>query len=203
MVRVRENFSEFRGCMQRVQFFKMGLQPFLRRFKDGNLHQRLVSLFTKIKDLDVVSARGSRTVFGGLQNPVGQELLKHYLLSSGSRLDGVLRQKVVFDWATGISIPDFDGRRVSFPGSATHLELQTGYLTLDFENLTSNFGSSDAVYLGSNDVGMVSIASPAMDIAEGIQVGVVFAHFVQELNGAFYPLKNENSVVLEVVSCEL
>jgi len=35
MVHVRENGSEFKGCMQTVQFFKMGLQLFLSTFKDG------------------------------------------------------------------------------------------------------------------------------------------------------------------------
>jgi hypothetical protein len=203
MVRVRENFSEFRGCMQSVQFFKMGLQPFLRSFKDGTLHQRLVSLFTKLKDLDLVSGRGLRTVYGGLQNPVGQLLMKNYLLTSGSKLDGVLRQKAVFDWPTGLSIADFDGQRVSFPGGATHLELQVGYLTLDFENYASSFGSSDTIYLSPNDVGPVVIPAPIMAEAEGLKVGVVFARFVQEVNGEFYPLKNEGNVVMEVVGCEL
>lgn len=200
MARVRENGSEFKGCMQSVQFFKTGLQAFLCRFKDGSLHQRLVSLFTKLKDLDLVSARGSRTVFGGLQTTAGQGLLKSYLLSSGSRLDGVLRQKTLFDWSNGLSIPDFEGQRVSFAGGATHLALQIGYLTLDFENQTSTFGSSDMVYLSPTDVGAVSIPTPALADAEGIQIGVVFAQLVQQMNGVFYPLKNENSVVLEVVA---
>ena len=199
MVRVRENGSEFRGCMQSVQFFKLGLQPFLRSFKDGTLHQRLVSLFTKIRDMDLVSARGMRTVHHGLQNPVGQGLLQNYLLTSGSRLDGVLHQKVVFDWASGFRIPDFEGKRVSFPGGATHLGLQVGYLSLDFENKTFSFGSSETVYLGKNDVGMVAIPAPILVDAEGIKVGVVLAKFVQEVNGVYYPLKNENSVVMEVV----
>ncbi len=203
MVRVRENGSEFKGCMQSVQFFKMGLQPFLRHFKDGSLHQRLVSLFTKLKDLDLVSARGSRTVFGGLQSTAGQDLLKSYLLTSGSRLEGVLHQKALFDWSTGFSIPDFEGKLVSFPAGATHLGLQVGYLTLDFENQTSTFGSSDMVYLSPTDVGTVTLPAPALASAEGVKIGVVFAQFSQQLNGTFYPLKNENSVVLEVVSCRL
>ena len=203
MVRVRENGSEFKGCMQSVQFFKMGLQPFLRSFKDGTLHERLVSLFTKLKDLDLVSARGSRTVFGGLQSAAGQELLKNYVLTSGSRLEDVLHQKVVFDWPIGFSIPDFEGKRVSFPGGATHLALQIGYLSLDFETRTSNFGSSEVVYLGNNDVGAIAIPAPAPVVAEGIKVGVVLAQFVQELNGTFYPLKKETNVVMEIVSCGL
>jgi hypothetical protein len=199
MVRVRENFSEFRACMQSVQFFKMGMQPFLRSFKDGTLHQRLVSLFTKLKDLDLVSARGLRTVCRGLQNPAGQELLGHYLLTSGLRLDGILHQKVVFDWVTGFSIPDFEGKRVSFSGGATHLSLQVGYLSLDFEKMTSSLSSSEIMYLAKNDVGTVVIPTPALAAAEGVKVGVVLARFVQEMNGGFYPLKQENSVVMEVV----
>lgn len=203
MVRVRENGSEFKGCMQSVAFFKMGMQTYLCTFKDGTLHQRLVSLFTKVKDLDLVAARGSRTVFGGLQTPAGQGLLKNYLLTSGLQLDGVLHQKVFFDWATGFSIPDFEGRLVSFPRGATHLDLRIGYLTLDFEKSTSSFGSSESVYLSPTDVGTVALPAPVLAASEGIKIGVVFARFVQEMNGAFYPLKNENSVVLEVVSCEL
>jgi hypothetical protein len=200
MVRVRENFSEFRGCMQSVQFFKMGLNPFLRKFKDGTLHERLVSLFTKIKDLDLVSGRGLRTVDNGLQNPVGQGLLQNYLLTSGSRLDGILHQKVVFEWDSGFSIPDFEGKAVSFPGGATHLGLQIGYLRPDFETMTSSFGCSETIYLSKNDVSLVSIPAPVLADAEGLKVGVVFAQFVQEVNGVFYPLKHEGSVVMEVVS---
>ena len=202
MVRVRENGSEFKGCMQSVQFFKIGLQSFLSTFKDGTLHQRLVQLFTQLKDLDLIAARGSRTVFGGLQTTAGQQLLTSYLLTSGAGLKDLLRHTIHFDWTTGFSIPDFEGKRLSFPSGATHLALQLGYLSLDFENHTFSFSSSDAVYLDRKEVGTVIIPAPPLVAAEGIKVGVVFARFVQEINGVFYPLKSENSVVLEVVSCE-
>jgi hypothetical protein len=202
MVRVRENGNEFKGCMQTVQFFKQGLQSFLGTFKDGTLHQRLVSLFTKIKNEDVVAVRGSRTVFGGLQTTTGQELLKNYLFSSGSRLEGLLQQKVLFDWTSGFSLPDFDGGRVSFPGGATHLALRVGYLSLDFANFASSFSATDTVYLTSTDAGTILIPAPTLTATAGIQVGVVLAQFVQEVNGQFYPLKNEQAVVLEVVSLE-
>ena len=186
MVPVRENGSEFKGCMQDVQFFKMGLQPFLSTFKDGTLHQRLVSLFTKLKDLDFVSARGSRTVFGGLQTIAGQQLLASYLLTSGAGLKDLLRHNIHFDWITGFSIPDFEGGRISFPGGATHLALQIGHLSLDFENFTSSFVATETVYLSPNAIGTVTIPAPALVDAEGIRVGIVLARFVQELNGAFY-----------------
>jgi hypothetical protein len=203
MVRVRENSSEFKGCMQTVRFFKQGLQTFLSTFKDGTLHQRLVSLFTQIKNEDVVAARGLRTVSGGLQTMAGQGLLRNYLLSSGSRLDTLLHQKILFDWESGFSIPDFEPAVVSFVGGATHLELRVGYLTFDFEHYTSSFGATDTVYLGAADGGTVFIPAPTLAPAEGMKVGVVMARFVQEVNGAFYPLKNEQSVVMEVLSCQL
>jgi hypothetical protein len=200
MVRVRENFSEFKGCMQSVQFFKQGLHSFLSTFKDGTLHLRLVSLFTKLKDLDLVSARGSRTVYGGLQNPAGQELLQHYLLTSGSRLEILLHQKVLFDWTTGMSIPNFDAGKVSFPSGATHLGLQMGYLTYDFDKYTSSSHFSEMQYLTTKEIGAIHFTTPIQTETEGLKVAVVFARFVQEMNGQYYPLKNEKSVVLEVVA---
>lgn len=203
MVRVRENGSEFKGCMQTVRFFKQGLQTFLCTFKDGTLHQRLVSLFIQIKNEDLVAARGLRTVFGGLQTMAGQRLLKNYLLSSGSRLDGILKHKVLFDWESGLSIPDFDAAVVHFAGGATHLALRVGYLTFDFEHYTSSFGSADTVYISPEAAGTVLIPAPTLSPSEGIKVGVVLAQFVQEMNGQFYPLKNEQSVVMEILSCEL
>ena len=103
----------------------------------------------------------------------------------------------------GFSIPDFEGKQVSFPRGATHLDLRIGYLTLDFEKSTSAFGSSESVHLSPSDVGTVALPAPALVAAEGLKVGVVFARFVQEMNGEFYPLKNENSVVLEVVGCNV
>lgn len=199
MVRVRENGNEFKGCMQTVRYFKQGLNPFLCTFKDGTLHQNLVSLFTKIKDLDAVAARGERTVHGGMQTTAGRQLLEHYLLTSGLRLDGLLRQRVVFDWVTGFSVTDFDGRLVCFPSGASHLVLRVGWLTFDFDSYAFSFGFSEVVTLAPADKGTIAIPAPILEPANGVRVGVVLARFVQEVNGVFYPLKNEREVVLEVV----
>ena len=199
MVRVRENGNEFKGCMQTVRFFKQGLNPFLNTFKDGTLHQRLVSLFTKIKDLDAGAIRGERSVHGGMQTAAGRELLETYLLTSGMRLDGLLHQRVEFDWTTGLSVPDFDGGLVSFPGGASHLTLRVGWLTFDFDSYAFSFGSSAVLAVSATDKGTLVIPTPILNQADGVQVGIVLARFVQEVNGVFYPLKKEQEVVLEVI----
>ena len=199
MVRVRENGNEFKGCMQTVRFFKQSLNPFLCTFKDGTLHQRLVSLFTKIKDLDAVAIRGERSVHGGMQTAAGRELLETYLLTSRIRVDGLLHQRVVFDWATGFSVPDFDGGLVSFPGGASHLALRVGWLTFDFSSYDFSFGSSEVLAVSATDKGTLVIPAPILDHANGVHIGVVLVRFVQEINGVFYPLKKEREVVLEVL----
>lgn len=199
MVRVRENGNEFKGCMQTVRFFKQSLNPFLSTFKDGTLHQNLVRLFTKIKDLDAMAIRGERTVHGGMQTAAGCQLLENYLLTSGLRMDGLLHQRVVFDWATGLRVPNFDGRLVSFPSGASHLELRVGWLTFDFGSYAFSFSSSAEVVVSANDTGTLTIPAPILDHADGVQVGVVLARFVQEVNGVLYPLKKEREVVLEVI----
>lgn len=199
MVRVRENGNEFKGCMQTVRYFKQGLNPFLCTFKDGTLHQNLVRLFTQIKDLDAVAVRGERTVNGGMQTAAGRQLLEKYLLTSGMRLDGLLRQRVVFDWETGCSVPDFDGKLVSFPSGASHLALRVGWLHFDFDSYAFSFSSSEVVTVSATTSGTLTIPAPTLNPASGVRVGVVLARFVQEVNGVFYPLKNEREVVLEVV----
>ena len=199
MVRVRENGNEFGGCMQTVRSFKQSLNPFLTAFKDGTLHQNLVSLFTKIKDLDAVAIRGERTVHGGMQTAAGRQLLEHYLLTSGLRLDGLLHQRVVFDWAAGFSVPDFDGRLVSFPDGASHLALRVGWLTFDFDSYAFSFGSSAVVTVAAADKGTLAIPAPVIEPTNGVRVGIVLARFVQEVNGVFYPLKKEREVTLEVI----
>jgi len=146
ILRKRYNLS-INLCRYSMQSNRRGLNPFLSTFKNGTLHQRLVQLFTQLKDLDLIAARGSRTVFGGLQTTAGQDLLKNYLLTSGANLESVLKQKSLFDWDSGFTLADFEGKRVPVPAGATHLALRIGYLTLDFENFTSSFVATETVYL--------------------------------------------------------
>lgn len=156
-------------------------------------------LFTQIKDLDAMAIRGERTVHGGMQTTAGRQLLENYLLTSGLRLDGLLHQRVVFDWANGCSVPDFDGSLVSFPSGASHVALRVGWLTFDFGSYAFSFGSSEVVTLAAADQGTVTIPGSILEPAAGVRVGVVLARFVQEVNGVFYPLKKEREVVLEVI----
>jgi len=57
MVRTMENATEFGRCSKTKKVFRIALAPFLCVRKDGALHGRMMQLFTKIKDLDLVNSR--------------------------------------------------------------------------------------------------------------------------------------------------
>lgn len=199
MVRVRENGSEFKGCMQTVKFFKQSLAPFLTQIKDGELHQRTVRLFTQIKSCDVVSERGKRNVGSGLQTEAGKAYLEHAVLTVGTSLQGLLHQPYRFDFETGLELLGFDGKLLDFPGGATHLKLSVGFLKFDFDHAAFRLVVSDSVYLNGDSMGDYLLGPLEANPENGTAVGVVFAHYVQQLHGVYYPLKRASDVVLEVV----
>lgn len=199
MVRVRENGCEFGMCMQAVKAFKSGLVPFLTQFKDGELHHRLVSLFTKIKCLDAVSERGKRTVGNGLNTQAGTALLQLYVLTAGKNLESLLGQRFCFDFETGLLLDNFDGGLLRFPDGSTHLKLVVGFLRFDFESLNHRLVLSEAVYLDKASSGTFSLCPIEPNAASGMAIGVVFGQYFQVLNGSCYPFKQATDVVLEVV----
>jgi hypothetical protein len=201
MERTRENFSEFSGCMKTVKHFKMAMVSFLCLFKDGTMHQRLVSLMTKIKDSDVVSARGSRHVGQGILTEAGKALLRGYVYTPGPTLEYVLGQSYSFQWdGVGFSIPNFSMKAVRFPKGATHLELQVAAMRFDFSTYASTFVTSEPLVLGKNEViSSIALAPTSFPDGEGTAIGLVFLRFYQEVNGVRHAFKEEKYVVLEGV----
>ena len=200
MVRVRENSSEFGASMVAVKVFKASLAPFLTQFKDGQLHQRLAGLFSAIKRCDVVSERGKRNVSNGLATADGIALLENYVITSGKDLAGVLGCPYRFDFATGLHLDEFDGKRIKFANSSTHLKVVVGFLKFNFESLAYWLVVSDPVYLDKASVGSFTLSPSDTNATAGKAVGVVFTQFVQETNSIYYPFKQITDVVLEVVS---
>ena len=201
MERIRENFSEFSGCMKTVKRYKIAMVSFLCLFKDGTMHQRLVSLMTKIKDSDVVSTRGSRHVGQGVLTEAGKSLLRGYVYTPGPNLEYLLGQPYLFAWdSVGFSIPSFSMKAVRFPKGATHLELQVAAMRFDFSTYASTFVTSEPLVLGKTaDVSSIALAPTSFPEGEGTAIGLVFLRFYQEVNGVRHAFKEEKYVVMEGV----
>lgn len=204
MVRVRENGSEFGGCTKAVRQFKTALHPLLSLVKDGSGHNRLVQLFSRIKNLDEVSVRGRRHVHQGLLSVLGRETLLGYVITPGPGLEAVLLHAFEFGWgAAGFTIPNFLPSKLAFPKGATHLELQSGSLVIDFEQRHHSFaGSVPFIIAKTAEVTSVQLAPDPIPEGNGFRIGVVFLRFMQEINGVLYPFKEVPYTVMEVVFIE-
>lgn len=200
MQRVRENGSEFGDCLRSVALFKKGLYPFLHLFKEGTLHQRLVQKFTQLKVIDSVSARGSRNIGTALKSEIGQQTLNGYVLTNGSNFQNLLGQNYSFEWSgSGLQLSTFSSSLVRFPEGSTHLELLVGYLTVDFEEGTTEFTSSTSFYFDKSYSGPLQIGSTTLPNGTGNKVGIVYGRFTQEVNGIYYPMLQNQMQVMEVV----
>lgn len=203
MIRVRENGSEFAGCMRAVKHFKIALYPLFPLYKDGKTHQRLVQLFTQIKVCDTVSERGKRCVGLGMQTAAGKTLLNGYVISSESSLATILGKSYRFEWATdGFTIDSLSISKIRFPKGGTHLELIVGWLAFDFVTYDYSFIKSEPVLLGKDSTqASLQIAPTVLPEEGGTHIGVVFLRFKQEINGIHYPMKQAEHVAMEIVYC--
>ncbi|HMC00283.1 MAG TPA: hypothetical protein VKN14_04500, partial [Flavobacteriaceae bacterium] len=128
MQRVRENASEFGHCSTIKKQYRLALQHFLHDYKDPKLHGRMMTLFTKIKDLDTISERGQRHVGHGIKASTGKRLLKHFKFTPTGLLDRLLANSS-FSWANQtLSIVKLELKSSLFPKDATHIGLQLGVL---------------------------------------------------------------------------
>lgn len=200
MVRVRENGSEFGNCMKSVQLFKKALQPLLALIRDTDRHARIVSLFTKIKNADVVSLRGSRSVGVGLQQEAGRSLLLHYVLTTGKDLTTFLPMSFSFDWDSGVCFPGVKGKELFFPKGASLMELQLIYTQIDFEHQQFTVSTSSLGVLDKNYEGDFVLPKPSFNAATtGVTIAVVALRYLQDINGTLHPFLEQQHSVIEVV----
>lgn len=76
--KVRQNSSEFGHCSKAGKTIRSCIEGYIKEAGDPLLYQKFAKLMTAIKDLDIVSERGKRTVQNGLMTPEGLQLLKEF-----------------------------------------------------------------------------------------------------------------------------
>ena len=196
MARVRENGTEYGRCMKDVQFFKRALQPYLATVKDGTLHQRLASLFAKIKNEDLISPRGQRNIATALQTEQAFALLRGYTLTASKSFQEIVQQPYILDWNNGLQMPNFKLNNILFPSGATHLELSLGWLNIDFANQTQQLNSVSVVL--NKDTTTFSPLCPECPTGNGLNMMVLQYAFFQEVNKQRYRLNANDAVGIEI-----
>jgi hypothetical protein len=196
MVRVRENSSEFGRCSKVKSGFRIALFPFLKFYKEGSLHGRMMQLFQGIKDCDVSSDRGSRTVGQGILTTAGKALLRDFEFTPTFKFERVLPMKGVYDDLTcTYSVTDFDLSTVRFPKGASHVELQFGVLGVDFDAAIYKLSLAAPMLIAKGAVlGSFSLQPsilPAVGLHRFAYLGITF---YQEVGGIPCVLREEGSI---------
>ena len=195
MVRSRENASEFGHCSSVKRNFRIALAPFLCVRKDGTLHRRMMSLFTDLKKMDLVSTRGNRKVGQGVATARGKDLLGRFDFTPACNVDEVLGATLNYDFSSRIlEVTNFDIKTVRFPSGATHMALTLGLLHFDFDLLKYQLKTSAPLYLDRTYAGTSFQMGVDLPDVDGTSVAVLGIKFYDEVGGKFYLFKSANAV---------
>lgn len=198
MARIREQNSEFAKCSKVNKEFKNAIRPFLSGYKDGSLHSRLMTLFLRIRDCDVVSERGKREVWQGMTTEQGKRLLKDFVFTPKRSV--LLPCHYEFDWNTlQFKVTGFDVSQLRFPDGATFMELGLGVICFDFEQLIYTTEWATPLTIDRDFIGnSFSLGVAAVPVGTGQLLAIVRVAFYQEVNGTPYLLPGDGAYGLEV-----
>ena len=114
-VRVRENSSEFAHCAEMGKYFRNSLQPYLKQLHIPYVHNRVLGLFQELSRLDLVSARGKRSVINGLQSVEAKEVIERFEFNKNLSFDAVFPFTYAVDLLEGnLTVPNFSSSLLIF-----------------------------------------------------------------------------------------
>ena len=200
--RTRENNQEFGNAAQAGKLMRDALRPIALNASDGRIVSRLTQLMSQIKNMDVDSARGQRTVSNGLVDPNAVLMLKGLEFNKQSLMSSVLYKPYAVDTTTGeITIAGLNPvTDVVIPQGATHLEFSGAFATVDFQTGATEMISTGVQTLQINsDLTDVSIIPDGVPTGSGVKLYLLKLSFYQRVNGVMYPLKNGAYNALRVI----
>lgn len=201
-IRTRENNSEFGHSGSSGKVLRRALGTMVFKAKDSKLQSRLLSVMSRIKNMDVLSPRGKRSVSVGLSTPEGKQVLRGFNFNANAILDSVLFAPYDLDTNTGvIMLRDIlTAEQIMFPQGATHVSFQGAVCALDFETEASEVAYSPVVNLPLNlTPTTVTLTPSSVPTGAGQQFFLLMISFYQEVNSVQYSLKNEEYNVLTII----
>jgi len=192
---------EFGNAARAVKLLRTTVKSMGEKVSDNRVIPRLTKVMTGIKDLDVVSARGKRTVGSGIVYPAARGLMKGFNFNANAILHYILKSPYTVAAATGvITIPDFiPSGDVRYPKSATHLSLQAGFAHVDFGEGAGELQVSNVVNIPIDDTSTDVVLVPAVPTLKGTSIYLLKVYFFQLVNGVQYPLNVDEYNSMEIV----
>ncbi|UNY98260.1 hypothetical protein MQE36_14355 [Zhouia spongiae] len=201
MVLVRQNFSEFGMCAKVKKLFRQVLFPFLKDHKDPSLHERMMKMFPKIKNCDLVREREERTVWNGLLTDNGKQIFSDFRYTPERAVRDTFTGNISIDPETfDCTVSDIHIIYDQFPAQATHMGLLYGVVHLDAEKHHSEIFMAEKVILGKKfQENELNIPIKAMPEKGGLNLTYIGLKFYQKVSGDFMVLKAKNTYALELI----
>lgn len=191
--RTRENGTEFGHAATSGKQLRRAIIDLLTDAKDDLVTSRLTKAMSQVKNADLTSPRGQRTVAIGLQTPEGKIALNGFNFNIDAILSSVLLSDYTLDTATGeVSISDFvPSQNLHSPEGATHASFECGFLNLDFSTDEKDLQLSPIFNTPINNTNTPIVLTPAgVPTGSGNQLYFLKIAFFQEVNSVQYPLNN-------------
>lgn len=192
--RTRENISEFGSVASSGKHLRHAITGLMAMARDNRVTSRLTKVLSQVKNEDLISVRGKRNVAMGIAIASGKALLKGFNFNIRARMDSILVNNYTLTPATGeVVLPDLNpAEQVNFPDGATHFNLQSGFLNLDFsQHQDFDLQLSPEVTVPINGTpNTVTLTPAAAAVGTGESYHFLKISFFQEINGTKYALKN-------------
>lgn len=204
--RTRENGAEFGRAGSAGKLLRTAFRTLILSSPDGRMASRLTREMVKVIQADQVNTRGQRNVIDG-----EAALLQGFEFNENAKLGSTFFSQISpsINRATGICevvlanySPD---QMVAAPAGATHYRLIMGAAWVDFQNGVSSSNEDRSAEIEINNIQtpiMTLSASVPAATAEPIFLGFGI-EFFQQVNGAFYPLKNGQYNALSIVMVDV
>lgn len=152
----------------------------------------VLCLFQEVSRLDLVSDRGKRSVFNGLQTTEAVGIIEQFEFDKNQPFTAFFPFKCIVDMAEGkLKVLNFSCALLKKPQGATHVSLQFIMVGLDFE-MQSSFVQNVSVVLDvSLDDDLVTDLELTCDLPQSPYVfGLLYVGFFQSINSERYCLKS-------------
>jgi hypothetical protein len=149
----RKRNSEFGRCATLSSLFKRNLDFYLKLLPDPYVYNHIQKWMAAVKEYDVSSPKGEKTVGKGLLTDEGAELFRKFSFNRKRRFGFGGMSGYGIDVETGIlDFSSFDTSHLSFPAGAKSVGLQLILLRVDFENADCVISCGEMMYLDKGGV---------------------------------------------------
>lgn len=201
MVKVRQNGQEFGMVSRLSKTFRITTASLFPPSYSGGLHNRLVKLFTGVKNMDFVSERGQRTLAKGLENSESTSLVVGFSIPEEAPQGATLYEHVDFDFVRSLLTirPSF-GASVYLMKKVKAVSVSVGVIRLDAEALAFELIMGESILVSDLAQFPSTLNAPVPGEKSRNELVFVVLQQYEEYQSVLQPLQLKQSVYFEVVA---